>query len=178
MITLKRITTKDKALYAYMENLMTASFPSDEYRELDELRTFADTRTHFTINIILDDDTPVGFISHWDFQDFHYVEHFAIDPSQRNGGYGKRVLQLLCHTLPHPIVLEVELPDTEMAQRRINFYQRNGFTRWDNAYIQPPYKKGDPAIPMRLMVYGPMDSTNDYEKIKECIYRDVYGTGS
>ena len=87
MITLKRITTEDKALYAFMENLMTTSFPTDEYRELDELRTFTDTRPQFVNNVIFDDDTPIGFISYWNFEDFHYAEHFAIDPSQRNGGF-------------------------------------------------------------------------------------------
>lgn len=178
MITLKRITTEDKALYAFMENLMTTSFPTDEYRELDELRTFTDTRPQFVNNVIFDDDTPIGFISYWNFEDFHYAEHFAIDTSQRNGGYGKKVLQLLCESLHRPIILEVELPDTEMAQRRINFYRRNGFALWDNDYLQPPYKKGASFIPMRLMAYGPLDSVNDFERIKNCIYRNVYGTES
>ena len=107
MLTLKRITTKDKALYAFMENLMTTSFPNDEYRELNELRVFTDTLPQFINNVIFDNDTPIGLISYWNFEGFHYVEHFAIAPSQRNGGYGKRVLQLLCETLPQPIILVV-----------------------------------------------------------------------
>lgn len=175
MLTLKRITTKDKALYAFMENLMTTSFPNDEYRELNELRVFTDTLPQFINNVIFDNDTPIGLISYWNFEGFHYVEHFAIAPSQRNGGYGKRVLQLLCETLPQPIILEVERPETEMAQRRINFYRRNGFTLWENDYLQPPYKKGDSSIPMRLMVYGPLDNLSYYDKVRRCIYRNVYG---
>lgn len=38
MIRLQRITTADTDLYSYMEKLMTQSFPSEEYRELEELR--------------------------------------------------------------------------------------------------------------------------------------------
>lgn len=174
MLTLKRITTKDKALYAFMENLMTTSFPNDEYRELNELRVFTDTLPQFINNVIFDNDTPIGLISYWNFEGFHYVEHFAIAPSQRNGGYGKRVLQHLCTILDKPIVLEVEMPQEEMAQRRIGFYQRNGFTLWENEYYQPPYKAGDSFLPMRLMVHGALDSQKDYEKVKQRIYRDVY----
>ena len=67
-----------------------------------------------------------------------------------------------------------EMPQEEMAQRRIGFYQRNGFTLWENEYYQPPYKAGDSFLPMRLMVHGALDSQKDYEKVKQRIYRDVY----
>ena len=89
MIRLQRITTADTDLYSYMEKLMTQSFPSEEYRELEELRKYTDTKTHFYNNIIFHNNTPVGLITYWDFGHFYYIEHFAIDPTQRNGGYGK-----------------------------------------------------------------------------------------
>lgn len=174
MIRLQQITTSDKALYTYMEELMKRSFPPDEYRDLNELRDFTDNRTHFFNNIIMENENPIGFFSFWDFDDFYYAEHFAIDPSKRNGGYGKAVLQHVCQTLQKPIVLEVEMPEEEMARRRVGFYQRNGFVLWNNEYQQPPYKPGDNYLPMRLMVHGVLDSNKDYEKIKQRIYRDVY----
>ena len=87
MIRLQRITTADTDLYSYMKKLMTQSFPSEEYRELEELRKYTDTKTHFYNNIIFHNNTPVGLITYWDFGHFYYIEHFAIDPAQRNGGY-------------------------------------------------------------------------------------------
>lgn len=174
MITFQRITTADRELYAFLEELMTRSFPADEYRDLNELRDFTDHRPHFYNNVILNDGHPIGLISYWDFDDFYYAEHFAIDPTQRNGGYGKATLEHLCRLLDKPIVLEVEEPDEEMARRRIGFYQRNGFVLWDNEYRQPPYKPGDSYLPMRLMVYGPLDSRKDYNRVVRRIYRDVY----
>ena len=83
MIRLQRITTADTDLYSYMEKLMTQSFPSEEYRELEELRKYTDTKTHFYNNIIFHNNTPVGLITYWDFGHFYYIEHFAIDPAQR-----------------------------------------------------------------------------------------------
>ena len=176
MIKFQRITSTDAALYKYMEQLMTASFPSEEYRPLEELRNYTDSKPHFYCNIILHQNTPVGFITYWDFGHFCYVEHFAIDPSQRNGGHGKNVLNHLCHQLKKPIILEVEMPEEEMAIRRINFYKRQGFTLWEKPYMQPPYKSGDDYLPMLLMAYGDLECDKDFEQVKKCIYREVYNT--
>lgn len=174
MIEFQRITTVDTALYKYMERLMIASFPSDEYRALEELKMYTDTKAHFYNNIIFSDGAPIGLITYWDFNTFYYVEHFAIDPEQRNGGHGKNVLNHLCQLLHKPIVLEVEAPDTEMATRRINFYKRHGFILWEKPYQQPPYKPGDSYLPMLLMVHGALDCEKDFDAIKKTLYKEVY----
>lgn len=111
----------------------------------------------------------------WDFDEFYYVEHFATNPALRNGGYGKRTLEHLCEFLKRPIVLEVERPVEEMAKRRINFYQRHGFTLWEKDYYQPPYKEGDDFLPMYLMVHGNLDAEKDYEGIRHKLHTIVYG---
>ena len=175
MIKLKRITTSNDPLYNYMEQLITISFPTEEYRPLEDLRTHTDTKTNFHNNIIFHHDIPVGFITYWDFGHFYYVEHFAIDPSQRNGGHGKNVLNHLFELLNHPIILEVEAPTEEMAERRINFYKRHGFKLWeDSPYSQPPYRINDEYLPMLLMAFGDLDSERDFETVKGHIYREVY----
>ena len=175
MIRLQRISTADTDLYNYMERLMTVSFPPEEYRSLPQLREYTDKKANFYNNIILDDDMAVGFITYWDFGRFYYAEHFAVDPDRRNGGYGKQTLDHLCQLLKRPIVLEVEMPEEEMAKRRIGFYQRQGFVLWQHPYMQPPYKAGDPYLPMRLMAYGNLQCDTDFETVKASIYREVYG---
>ena len=106
MLRLQRISTADKELYDFMEQLMIASFPPEEYRALDQLRLYTDTQPAFHNNVILDDETPIGLFTYWDFGAFCYGEHFAIDPARRNGGYGKRALEELCRIVhPRPIVL-------------------------------------------------------------------------
>lgn len=174
MIKLQRISTADGFLYEYMEQLITAAFPPEEYRPLEELRLYTDSKPHFYNNIIFHHDTLVGFITYWDFGKFYYVEHFAVDPAQRNGGHGKNVLNHLCELLQHPIVLEVEMPEEEMAQRRINFYKRQGFALWEKPYLQPPYRPGDDYLPMLLMAHGNLECERDFETVKNSIYREVY----
>ena len=178
MLRLQRIHTADKALYDFMENLLVASFPAEEYRDLDQLRQYADSRETFRCNVILDEDaTPIGLFNYWDFGTFCYGEHFAIDPARRNGGYGARVIERLCADLaPRPLVLEVEMPDNDLARRRIGFYQRQGFRLWDKPYRQPPDKPGDSFLPMLLMAYGALDADRAYDEVKQRIYREVHGT--
>ncbi len=175
MIQFKKIRTTDKAYYQFIENLLIDAFPVEEYREIDQFREYVDTKDAFHCNIILEDDKPVGFITFWDFEDFYYIEHFAIDPNLRNGGYGKKVMEGITKQLNRPIVLEVEHPIEEMAKRRISFYERQGFTLWENDYQQPPYRKGDNFLPMYLMVYGDLSIDKDYNDIRKRIYKDVYG---
>lgn len=175
MIKFQPISTSDVQHYKFMEELLTAAFPPEEYRELESLREYTDRIGNFQNNIIFDDDIPIGFITYWNFSQFYYVEHFAINPALRNGGYGKKVLEHLCKEITLPIVLEVEKPVEEMAKRRINFYTRHGFTLWQKEYEQPPYKKGDDFLPMYLMVHGNLQCGKDFDEVKNKIYKEVYG---
>lgn len=174
MISFQRITTADKSLYNYMESVITASFPTEEYRPLEELRLYTDNKPHFYNNIIFHHDTPIGCITYWHFGKFYYVEHFAIDPARRNGGHGRDALNHLYQILQAPIVLEVETPENEIAQRRINFYKRQGFVLWDKPYLQPPYRPGNEYLPLLLMVHGDLECDKDFQTVKEHIYREVY----
>jgi len=157
-----------------MENLLINSFPEDEYRDLQELRDYTDNSPIFFWNIIYADKKPVGLVSYWNLDSFYYIEHFAIDPAQRNGGFGKKLLEKLSNKLDGSIVLEVETPTEEMAERRIAFYKRQGFALWEKEYMQPPYKKGENGLPMFLMVKGNLDMEKDFDRIKQSIYRHVY----
>lgn len=174
MISINQIKTVNAEHYNFTEELLTTAFPKEERRELALQREYTDNNPLFFNNIILDKDIPVGFITYWKFEDYYYIEHFAIHPSQRNGGYGKKVLEHLHKTLNAPIVLEVELPNDEMSIRRIGFYERVNYKLWKNEYSQPPYRKGDDYLPMHLMVYGDLYSEKDFDRIKYNLYKEVY----
>lgn len=175
MIQIKRISTRDKQHYNYMEQLLTKSFPIEEYRDLTELRKYTDIIPNFYCNLILEETNPIGILTYWELGMFYYVEHFAIDPNLRNGGYGHQLLEFLSGFLKKPIVLEVEQPTEEMAKRRINFYQREGYTLWSKSYFQPPYRPEHNKLPMHLMVCGNLDMDKHFEEVKNRIYNDVYG---
>lgn len=175
MIEIKQVKTQDEVNYAFVEKLMHTAFPQEERRDTVQQREYSDNNPLFCNNIILENNTPIGMISYWTMGDFYYIEHFAIDPTLRNGGYGKRVLEVIKQQLQGPIVLEVEEPNDEMSTRRINFYKRLGFVLHEKTYMQPPYRAGDSGLPMFLMTYGVIDMNSDFERVKNSLYKEVYG---
>ena len=171
--------------YPFVENLLHSAFPPEERRDDDLQRQLADSDTGFTV-FLIEEDGPAGLLTAWTFdagQDakgmdgkpFTYLEHLAIDPEKRNGGMGGRVLETLKTQIRTPLVLEVEEPADEFSRRRIGFYQRHGFILCPIAYRQPPYRKGDGFLPMKLMHYGWENFEAGFEAICKQIYQKAYG---
>ena len=120
-LQLRRLHNTATEEYRFTEQLLTAAFPPEEYRDFEELRALTQSDPRFRNHAILDRGELVGVLSYWDFGRFHYVEHFAVCPGMRNRGYGRKVLGMLRSRLHTPVVLEVERPDSELAARRIAF---------------------------------------------------------
>ncbi len=155
-------------------DLMVEAFPVDERRTFDEQRELL-SNPIFDIYVLKDEDAGdiKGFISIYRFDKFTYVEHFAVNPKYRNLGLGHEVLSNLT-ALFGKLLLEVEVPETEQAKRRIGFYERNGFYLNDYPYIQPPISKGTNPIPLLLMTTGGKLSQNEYNEAKSTLYKGVY----
>ena len=173
MITIKRITECSSQEYLGCEALLTASFPRDEYRAIDEQRKNVESNPQFHFNILCEGDTPIGLLSYWQFDGYIYVEHFATHPTVRNRGFGRESLQQLIKEHRN-IVLEVERPTDDTTRRRVAFYRRCGLTLCEKDYTQPAYRADSNEVPMLLMYHG-IDLENNFEKIKSDIHREVYG---
>jgi ribosomal protein S18 acetylase RimI-like enzyme len=174
MITIRPINTSDKHFYQYTEELLISTFPFEERRDNQLQRDYSDYNRQFSNNIILNNDIPVGLLIYWDFYDFIFIEHFAVDPLKRSGGTGKTVITMLNELLQRPIILEVELPKDENTRRRIGFYHRLGFTVCETNYLQPPYHPDGEFIPMYLMGHGFANFPKEFKQIKTTLYREVY----
>ena len=156
--------------------IMEASFPSDEHRPYEEQQELM-KNPNYQIYVAREADNSLeiqGFMAVWQFEDLSFIEHFAVDSKYRNTGLGSRMLCEIREHLGGRICLEVELPDNDMAKRRIEFYQRNGLYYNDYPYIQPAISKGRNPIPLRIMTSGGAISEDEYEEIKDILYREVY----
>lgn len=178
---LKEVAPSDPE-YAYILQLMQQAFPEAERPDAIALRQRfgAAPRFHCCAVSVAAHAAPVGFITYWTFDGFVYVEHFAIDPAMRGRAYGSRTLKQLLRKLTPPhgqspsVVLEVEMPDTQEARRRIAFYERAGWVLWpDTGYIQPAYRPGGARVPMRLMATAGLDPSL-HQQVRDTLYRHVY----
>ena len=173
MIHITPILSSDKKNLSKIKKIYENSFPVDERRDFDKvIDLIKDVR--FQLRGVFVDDDLVGFISLWDFNEFLYVEHFAIDKELRGNGLGTHVLQNILDETPIKIVLEVDLPSDNISFKRIKYYQKFGFTLCHQEYIQPPYGEGKDAVPMFIMSKPEIDDFTEFQQITKTLHSQVY----
>lgn len=154
-------------------NIYEESFPEYERRRIDTQRRRHDN-PYFKPMVIVDDDDSdkvYGIFFYWDFDNFIFLEHFAISPECRGGGLGSRVLRDFCNT-KKMIILEIDPLDTEIAHRRKYFYEKLGFHYNDIDYSHPGYEIDYPEHELKIMTLG---KEIDKETFEEFLYlRDKY----
>lgn len=155
--------------------LMEESFPAEERRTYLEQKALLDN-PQYCIYTLPDSETNdiKAFIAAWKFADFVFIEHFAVNPVYRNGGIGSCMLQEVINQVLCRICLEVELPDNELAKRRIGFYERNGFVLNHYPYIQPSISKGQKPLPLLIMTTDGSIAEEEFQKIRKLLYKYVY----
>lgn len=172
---LEKLDLENNQDVEFLKKVFLESFPPEEKRPLDILFDIYKTKPHFTIDIAKNKGDTIGLLCYWDLADFIFGEYFAIAPDYRNGGNGKIVFQEFLNKISAPLIIEVELPTTEIAKRRIGFYERLGLKGWEKIkYKQPPYYEGAPYVPMMLMSLGEIDVEGDIHKIVDKLYSTVY----
>lgn len=137
-----------------ISSLYHSAFPIEERRPWCNILKHIKDSTQFSMYAVKDmNNSFVGFITTWTFPEAIYIEHFAVSKSMRGSGYGTDIIKHF-FSESNNIILEVELPGSnEMADKRISFYEKNGFKSLpDIPYIQPPYSPELESLPMMLMV--------------------------
>lgn len=155
--------------------ILQEAFPLDERRPYDEQKALL-SDPQYSIYVLPNTENREikAFVSVYQFKEFAYIEHFATNSEYRNQGLGSLLLNELSDLLRCKMCLEVELPETELAKRRIDFYKRNGFYVNAFAYTQPPISRGKKSIPLIIMTTGGRASKREFEEIKEILYKKVY----
>ena len=170
MITFSSLAESDHSHFA--QELFEEAFPEQERPPFSTIRRRDSGKIHFLV--AENGDEPVGILSYWTFDDLVYVEHFAIDPDLRGQGLGKAVFLNFLSQQREQVVLEVELPNTEEADHRVEFYASMGFYQNTQKYMQPPYRAGGEEVPMIIMSKYELDD-DEFDEIRRLIYREVYG---
>ena len=106
----------------------------------------------------------MGFISAWDLPHYCYLEHFAFSPECRGGGFGSRVLKEYVGQKEVPVILEIDPLVDEISRRRCGFYERLGFVLTEHEHFQPPFRRGDDPVLLRIMGYGKAITDEEYEE--------------
>lgn len=158
-----------------IHEIMHAVFPPNERRSYNGQR---ELMNHHNYKLYLQrhQERIIAFLAVWEFDDFNYIEHFAVESAYRGNGLGEKMLnEYLSHAVK-PVFLEVEPPLTEIARRRIKFYERVGFHLNKFDYRQPALQAGQKPLLLKNMSYP-----NPLEEVffcycKKIIFQTVYST--
>lgn len=173
-----RLEKLEKTDFAQIWEIMEKSFPIDERRSREGQRAVLEDG-HYQLYGCRSEEKIIAFFAVWEFPELAFVEHFAVDYRFRNGGIGAGLLQDLLKLLQVAVVLEVEPPKSELPQRRIRFYERNGFVLNPyEDYVQPALSEEGEELPLMIMTYPRGVSEREYEQIKDTLYREVYHVGA
>nr|WP_277376141.1 GNAT family N-acetyltransferase [Paenibacillus polymyxa] len=158
--------------------IMKQSFPESEYREYSEqMKLLLDSRYRL-LTEENEQNEVIGFLAGWEFEAFRYIENVAVSPEIRGGGIGKRLMERFMKQFDMPIILEVELPEDKLKHRRVQFYERLGFSLGDYSYVQPPLRAGLQTFPLQIMSYPEGLSSMQFEMVRKVLYKEVYGIQS
>ncbi|WP_435951933.1 GNAT family N-acetyltransferase [Dryocola sp. BD626] len=171
MLTIKRITGTDAEWFAEVDALYESAFPFHEKRE-PEAKASALKNDRYALQAWFDGEQFIGMIGAWRFDGFTYIEHLAVNGTLRAQGYGKRMLSQFLQM--HPLtILEIDPLTTEIAHKRLRFYQSLGFCENDYAHYHPSYHVGTPDHDLIVLSYPQKISEAQYERFNEALRRVV-----
>lgn len=135
---LLRIGVEDKERWDKVWDLYEDSFPIAERRKIeDHLRAY-DDELFFPLSV-WEDQQLIGILFFWEWDNYRYLEHLAVTPELRGSGYGTQVLRYLTDS-NHTIILEIDPLINELSVRRLQFYERSGFTLTPYRFVHLPYR--------------------------------------
>ena len=185
-ILFKRVLDNDEILFPLAMQIYNHSFPTNERRtESDQIELLNNPAYKFLLIYDPMIDDCVGIIAYWNLKDIIFVEHFAINPTYRNRGYGKKAFSEFIELMNinysnKQIILEVDIISYNTAQidlRRIKFYESFGFKlNKDYEYTQPAYNSNQSSVYMHLMSSNTELKYERFKEIREILHTKVYNS--
>lgn len=158
-----KINDKNDAWYKAFRDIYEVSFPVFEQRsEEQQLKAF----DHMSYNLLIktDNDTLVSFISYWDFAEYVYIEHLAVNAQMRGMNEGSKMLNDFAKIIGKMILLEIDPPINEIAKKRLSFYERLGYKTNPYKHLHPPYNKDYPPHELVVLSLNKEISQNQYNQ--------------
>ncbi len=156
-----RIDSSDKDRWNEVWNLYESSFPTPEKRrEEDHLRAMENPQ-FFPVSA-WENGALIGIVFYWEWGKYRYLEYLAVNTELRGKGYGSQLLRYLSDE-GHTIILEIDPLINEISVRRLQFYERAGFTLTPYRYMHLPYRLETEIQELLVLSYPKMIIKDQYK---------------
>ena len=155
--------------------ILKQSFPATEIRNYKGQKNILKSENYKLFALFSQDESEIlGVAGVWVLKGVVFIEHLAVDKKYRNKGVGSKILRLICETFNALICLEVEPANSELQQKRIDFYLKNNFCLNGYYYAQPSYGKRYPEIELKIMSHAKALNKCEFITVVSEIYEKVY----
>ncbi len=154
--------------FSRIYEIMTESFPYDEIRSFEGQKNLL-LKEEYQILAFAEGDNIMGFIALWQFPNYNFIEHFAIDKKFRNKGLGSKIIKDFIKQSDKKTILDVEPPNDDLCKRRIEFYKKEGFILHDFDYVMPAYSENQNDVRLLVMCTENM-SNDDFDNFNKKIH--------
>lgn len=149
-----KIQPSDKNRWQQVWDLYESSFPVAERRKADDhLRACSDT-LFYPISA-WEGNKLIGILFYWEWDSYRYLEYLAVNPELRGQGFGSELLRYLRDS-NHTIILEIDPLINELSVRRLQFYERAGFTLTPYRFMHLPYRAESQSQELLILSYPKM----------------------
>ncbi|MBK0468339.1 GNAT family N-acetyltransferase [Klebsiella aerogenes] len=173
MLTCEKVISTDSPHFATLDALYARAFPWHEQRE-SVAKLQALSNPHYALEAWFDDGVFIGLSGCWQFSGYSYIEHLAIDDTLRSRGYGKQLLAQILTRAPLTI-LEIDPLTSEIAHKRLRFYQSMGFHANAWAHRHPTYHQGIDDHELLVLSYPQPIDAAQYQQFARDLGREVMG---
>ncbi len=143
-----RIDPGEQERWNSVWSLYEESFPVAERRKMED-HLLACTDERFFPLSAWDGGRLAGLLFFWEWKGYRYLEHLAVAAPLRGQGFGSEMLRYLRDS-EHTIILEIDPLVNELSVRRLQFYERAGFTLTPYRFLHLPYRLE--AQPQELLI--------------------------
>jgi GNAT superfamily N-acetyltransferase len=166
-----RINPTDTASWNSVWKLYEESFPEAERRKMDDhLRACGDDR-FFPLSA-WEGGALIGLMFFWEWNSYRYLEHLAISPRLQGQGYGSEILRYLRDS-EHTIILEIDPLVNELSVRRLQFYERAGFTLTPYRFVHLPYRLEVAPQELLILSYPDMITKEQHNDFLRFVNEEV-----
>lgn len=168
---LLRIDKQDVTRWKQVWNLYESSFPlAERRREEDHLRA-CENPMFFPLSA-WEGSQLLGLLFYWEWDAYRYLEYLAVSPELRGQGFGSQLLRHLKDS-DHTIILEIDPLINELSVRRLQFYERAGFTLTPYRFVHLPYRREAQPIELLILSYPKMITKEQHTDFLEFVEEKV-----
>jgi len=154
--------------------IMCESFPSSEIRSYEKQKELLD-REDYTIKTYTKDGVIIGFCAYYQFEEFFFIENIACTSQSRGLGIGSTLVsEVLDEANDRLVLLEVEIPDSEIKKRRVHFYERLGFYLNPYYHFMPQLNDFTAGMELKIMSSIKMLTEEEQQSFRRILNTKVY----